>query len=143
VNNCKDFSYVIEDVLKAKDRIAKNRITLNIGNRQQELADSEARQKERNAERRARFEETATRDKQAMKFFKITLDDLDQGAELRAYDPSEESGSFMRRAKDEEEDLDQTPKWPTGLDPVKRESLAVLGDLVELSENARLAGMIK
>ena len=62
---------------------------------------------------------------------------------LKSYDPSDESGSFMRRAKDETEDLDQTPKWPTGLDPVKRESLAVLRDLVKLSENARLAGMIK
>jgi carboxyl-terminal processing protease len=49
----------------------------------------------------------------------------------------------MRRAKDETEDLDQTPEWPTGIDPVKRESLAVLRDLVELSENARLAGMIR
>ncbi len=49
----------------------------------------------------------------------------------------------MRRAKDKTEDLDETPKWPTGLDPVKREALAVLRDLVELSENARMAGMIK
>jgi carboxyl-terminal processing protease len=49
----------------------------------------------------------------------------------------------MRRAKDETEDLDETPKWPTGMDPMKRESLALLRDLVDLSENARLAGMIK
>ena len=49
----------------------------------------------------------------------------------------------MRRAKDETEDLDETPKWPTGMDPVKRESLAVLGDLVELSQNAKLAGMVR
>ena len=49
----------------------------------------------------------------------------------------------MRRAKDETEDLDQTPKWPTGIDPVKRESIAVLTDLVKLTENARLAGILK
>jgi carboxyl-terminal processing protease len=49
----------------------------------------------------------------------------------------------MRRAKDDVEDLDETPKWPTGIDPVKRESIEVLRDLVELSENARLAGLIK
>ena len=49
----------------------------------------------------------------------------------------------VRRAKDDAEDLDETPKWPSGLDPVKRESLMVLGDLVDLTENARLAGLIK
>ena len=49
----------------------------------------------------------------------------------------------MRRAKDDAEDLDETPKWPTGLDPVKREALAVTKDLVDLTENARLAGILK
>jgi hypothetical protein len=29
------------------------------------------------------------------------------------------------------------------MDPVKRESLAVIKDLVDLSENARLAGLLK
>ncbi|HSP42522.1 MAG TPA: carboxy terminal-processing peptidase [Luteolibacter sp.] len=143
VNECRDFNYIIEDVLRAKERIEKNRLSLDIEKRRKELAESDARQKERNKERRARFEEIAKSDKEDMVFYKITLDDLDEGAELVAYDPSEESGSFMRRAKDENEDLDQTPEWPTGLDPVKRESIGILGDLVELSENARLAGMIK
>jgi len=143
VNESKDFAYIIEDVMKARDRIAKNRVSLNIDVRRTELAESEARQKERNAERRARFEEMGAWDKKNLEFFKITLDDLESGSELKAYDPSEESGSFMRRAKDQNEDLDETPKWPTGLDPVKRESLAVLNDLVTLSENARLAGVIK
>jgi carboxyl-terminal processing protease len=143
VNGCKDFGYVIEDVMKAKDRIGKNRVSLNKTARQQELAESETRQKERNAERRARFETIAKQDKDTFRFFKITLDDVDDAAALKSYDPSDESASFMRRAKDETEDLDETPKWPTGLDPVKRESLAVLGDLVELSQNAKLAGMIR
>jgi carboxyl-terminal processing protease len=143
VNECKDFNYIIEDVLKAKERIQNNRLSLNIEKRKQELAESDARQKERNVERRARFSETAARDKESFVFYKITLDDLEKAEELVAYDPADESRSFMRRAKDEEEDLDQTPKWPTGLDPVKRESIAIIGDLVELSENARLAGMIK
>lgn len=143
VNDCKDFNYIIEDVLKARERIQNNRLSLNIEKRRQELAESDVRQKERNAERRARFSEMAARDKDDFVFYKITLDDLEKAEELVAYDPADESGSFMRRAKDEEADLDQTPKWPTGLDPVKRESIAIIGDLVELSENARLAGMIK
>jgi len=143
LNANKDFLYVIEDVMKAKERIAKNTVSLNKAVRQSDIAESDALQKERNAERRVRFETMAATDKENMKFYKITLDDLESGAGLKPYDPSDESGSYMRRAKDETEDLDETPKWPTGLDPVKRESLAVLRDLVELSENARLAGMIK
>ena len=82
-------------------------------------------------------------DKKKMKFYKITLEDLEKGADLKPYDPSDVSGDYMRRAKDETADLDETPEWPTGLDPVKRESLFVLQDLVELSENARMAGVIK
>ena len=49
----------------------------------------------------------------------------------------------MRRAKDGTEDLDETPKCLTGLDRMKRESLMVLRDLVDFTENARMAGMIK
>jgi carboxyl-terminal processing protease len=143
VNECKDFSYVIEDVMKARERIKTNKVSLNKPEREKELAESDTRQKERNAERRTRFEKIAARDKENLKFYKITLDDLESGADLKPYDPSDESGSYMRRAKDETEDLDETPKWPTGLDPMKRETVSILRDLVELSENAKLAGMIK
>ncbi|MDP3851035.1 MAG: carboxy terminal-processing peptidase [Luteolibacter sp.] len=143
LNTSKDFAYVIEDVMKAKERIKANKVSLNKTARQQELAESDARQKERNTERRKRFEVMAKADKETFRFFKITLDDLENGADLKLYDPADESGSYMRRAKDETEDLDETPKWPTGLDPMKRESLVVLRDLVDLSENARMAGLIK
>lgn len=143
LNANKDFSYVIQDVMKTKNRLNANKLALNKAARERELAESEAQQKERNAERRARFEKMAKEDKEAMRFFKITLEDLEKGADLKTYDPADETGSYMRRAKDEAEDLDETPKWPTGLDPVKRESLLVLRDLVDLSENARMAGLIK
>lgn len=143
VKSCKDFSYVIEDVLKTKDRIKTNSVSLNKASREKELAESDKQQKERNAERRTRFAKMALQDKQEFKFFKLTLEDLEKGADLKPYDPSDESGDYMRRAKDETEDLDETPKWPTGLDPMKRESLRVLRDLVDLTESARMAGVIK
>ncbi len=143
LNSSKDFSYVIQDVLKAKDRLKVNKLSLNQAAREKELAESDTLQKERNAERRDRFAKTSEEDKRNMKFYKITLDELEKGADLKAYNPADESGEYMRRAKDEAADLDETPKWPTGLDPVKRESLAVLEDLVDLTENARLAGILK
>jgi carboxyl-terminal processing protease len=139
----KDFSYVIEDVMKAKDRIKANRLSVNKGEREKELADSDALQKERNAERRIRFAKMVDEDKKSLKFYKLTLDDLESGGAVRSYDPSEENAEFMRRAKDETDDLDETPKWPTGLDPLKRESLYVLRDLVEFTEKAKLDDALK
>ena len=143
VNECEDFAYIIEDVMKTKERIKKNSVSLNKATREKELAESDLQQKKRNSERRIRFEKVAAKDQESLKFFKITLDDLEKGADLKPFDPTDESGEYMRRAKDETEDLDVTPKWPSGLDPVKRESLFVLRDLVDLSESARMAGLIK
>lgn len=139
----KDFTYLVEDVMKAKKRLDANVISLNKATRQKELAESDALQKERNVERRARFAKVAELDKKELTFYKLTLEDLEKGADLKSYNPGDENTDFMRRAKDETEDLDQTPKWPTGLDPLKRETLAVVRDLADLTENARLAGMLK
>lgn len=143
LNTSKDFSYVIQDVMKAKDRLKENRLSLNKVEREKELSESDALQKLRNAERRARFAKMSEEDRNALKFFKLTLEDLEKGADLKPYNPANDLGDYMRRAKDEADDLDETPKWPTGLDPAKRESLAVLKDLVDLTENARLAGLLK
>lgn len=143
LNADKDFSYVIQDVLKAKGRLKANQVSLNKATREKELAESDATQKERNVERRIRFAKISLDDKKALTFYKITLEDLDKGADLKPYNPADEATEFMRRAKDEAEDLDETPKWPTGLDPVKREALEVAQDLVDLTENARLAGILK
>ena len=143
LNTDKDFSYVIQDIMKAKERLKANQVSLNKATREKELGESDVLQKERNSERRARFAKVAEADKKALSFYKITLEDLEKSVELKPYNPADESGQYMRRAKDETAELDQTPKWPTGLDPVKRESLAVVKDLVELTENARLAGILK
>lgn len=143
LNACRDFEYVRDDVRRTTERINANTLSLNKAEREKELAESDARQKERNAERRERFAKVAQEDKQSFKFYKLTLDDIKEGNKLKTYDPSEESVSFMRKAKDETEDLDDSPKWPTGLDPIKRESISVLRDLVELSESARVAGLFE
>jgi len=143
VKGNKDFTYVIEDVLKAKERIKLNKVSLNKVEREKELAEAKALQDTRNTERRDRFAKIAESDKKSLKFFKLTLDDLEAGTPMRGYDPAAENADYMRRAKDETADLDDSPKWPTGLDPVKRESLMVARDLVGLTENAKMAGVLK
>ena len=143
INSNKDFAYVIQDVIKTKERIKANTLSLNKDAREKEIAESDAQTKERNTERRTRFEKMTKEDKENLKFYKLTLEDLDKGGNIKPYDPADESGDYMRRAKDKTEDLDETPKWPTGLNPVKREALFVLRDLVDLSETAKATGSIK
>jgi carboxyl-terminal processing protease len=143
VNASKDFAYVIEDVMKNKERIKENKVSLNKATRQRELAEADAIRRERNLERRTRFAKMSAEDKQNFRFHKLSLDDLNQGAAMHEYDPAAENAEYMRRAKDEAADLDDSPKWPSGLDPVKRESLMLLKGLTDLTENARLAGAAK
>jgi carboxyl-terminal processing protease len=54
-----------------------------------------------------------------------------------------EDEKYMRKAKDETADLDDTPKWPSGMDVVKREGLAILTDLTLMTEAAKAAGVLK
>ena len=140
VNASKDFAYIIEDVMKNKLRIKENKVSLNKTTRERELAEADTLRHERNNERRERFAQMSAKDKKTFRFYKLTLDDLDKGADMHEYDPAAENADFMRRAKDEAADLDDSPKWPSGLDPVKRESILLLKGLADLTENARLAG---
>jgi carboxyl-terminal processing protease len=78
-----------------------------------------------------------------MTFFKLSLDDVEKGADIQKYDPSAENEGYMRKAKDETAELDDTPPWPSSLDPHKREGVKILGDLVDITRNARMAGMIE
>jgi len=142
VRKDRDFKYIIEDVMRNKERIDRNRISLNIEERRKELAEADQLQKDRNAERRKRFQQIAEADAEKLKFFRVTLDDLANGGELQAFDPTDDSRDNMRRATDETAELDDTPEWPSRLDPVKREALAIITDLVDTTENARLAGML-
>lgn len=143
IEKSQDFNYVIQDILKAKDRIKKNQVSLNIAERKRELVESEEQRKLRNTERRERFAKIAKEDTRSFKFYKVTLDDIDAGTAIKSYDPSAENKDFMRRAVDETAGLDDTPEWPTGLNPEKREAIHVLTDLISLTDNAKMAGILK
>ena len=141
VKESRDFEYVREDVARTRKRIEQNRVSLNRVAREAELSESEERRKARNVERRKRFAAMEEADRERFKFYRLTLDNLED-EELPMVDREKDSEAFMRRAKDETDDLDDTPLWPSGMDPVKRESLAVISDLVEQTEKARMAGVL-
>ncbi len=133
-----DFTYIKEDIQRTKERIEKNAVSLNRGTRERELAESEQRRDTRNAERRRRFQEMEAKDKQAMSFYRLTLDDL-ADEDLTEVDRQRDAEANMRVAKDKVADLDDTPEWPSGLDIVKRESIHILTDLIHFTEQASIA----
>ena len=144
LNSSKDFSYIIQDVLKAKDPLEGEQAFA-----EQDAAGKGAGRIRYDAEgAECRTPRPVHQDGRGRQEIDGLLQDHSGSTSRREpiskpYNPADETGAYMRRAKDETAELDETPKWPTGLDPVKRESLAVLKDLVELTENARLAGMLK
>ena len=142
VSVSKDFGYVIEDVTKTKARIRDNKVSLNLDERKKELDQIERQSRQRNEERKARFTAVEKEDKASLAFSKLTLDDVEKGGDLRPFDPSKENDEYMLRAKDETAELDDTPNWPSGLDLHKREGVQILGDLVEITRNARMAGLL-
>ena len=142
VAESRDFTYVVEDTKRLEERIKKNKVSLNIEKRREELAEADQRRKARNAERLKRFAELEKQDKATFKVYRLTLDDVDLD-ELPEVNRENDSERHMRQAKDEVADLDDTPEWPSGIDATKREGLAVLRDLVGAVKSSELAGALK
>ena len=138
VSKSVDFGYVREDITRTKKRIDANVVSLNRETREKELEESEERRDTRNQERRKRFAQIESADAKAMSFFRLTLDDLDKD-KLDEVDRQRDAEANMRVAKDKVADLDDTPEWPSGLDVVKRESIDILVDLIQLTEQGDLA----
>ena len=138
VDKSVDFTYTEEDINRTKKRIAENKVSLNRKVRQGELDESEKRRETRNKERRERFAKVETEDAKEMSFFRLTLDDVEKD-KLEEVDRQRDAEANMRVAKDKVADLDDTPDWPSGLDSVKRESIQILSDLIQFSEQAGIA----
>ena len=142
VKASKDFAYVVEDTERLEERMKKNQTSLNIETRKKEIAEADARRKERNAERLERFKALEAKDKESFKVYRLTLDDVNLET-LPEVDLEEDAERHMRQAKDEVADLDDTPLWPSGLDATKREGLSILRDLVSAVEAGKVAGVLK
>jgi carboxyl-terminal processing protease len=137
-----DFKYIQQDALRMIERRKKNVISLNKETRKKDLAETEQRKDKRNEERRKRFGALAELDQKIFRFFRLDLADVDL-PDLKEIDREKDKESYMRQAKDGVADLDDTPEWPSSLDPVKREGIHILADLVETTERARMAGALQ
>jgi carboxyl-terminal processing protease len=116
-----DFAYLREDAARMKQRLAANQVSLNLDERRKEMAQESATARQREEERRGRFGRMAEEDGAKLAIHRLTLADLKSGAGLQV-------GAIAAREKR------PGPAWPSGLDPWKREAMAVLGDLVEATQ---------
>jgi len=138
MDSSQDFTYVFEDIDRMKELLKKKTISLNIKKRKEESLAVQEKVKIRNKERIERFEKIRVKDRESFVFYRLSLDDLKKD-ELMIEDLDADGDGHMRRTKDEEQDLDETPEWPSRIDAVKREGISILSDLVELSGSKKLA----
>jgi carboxyl-terminal processing protease len=137
-----DFLYLREDMARIKKQLDENRISINLAERKKENAENEQRRKARNKERRERFEAVEKKDEESMKIYRLSLEDLESDV-LPEVDLKDDDERHMRRAKDEVADLDDTPEWPSGIDAVKREGLAIMRDLIGLQRSEGVTFNVK
>lgn len=137
-----EFKYLREDMKRVKEQIEKNKISLNKAKRKTENAEMEVRRKERNRERRQRFGAIEKKDEATLKIYRLSLEDVEADS-LPLLDLKEDDERHMRRANDDVADLDDTPEWPSGIDNVKREGLAVMRDLIQLQKTSGLQDNLK
>lgn len=128
-----DFGYVREDLIYAEKKRLSNVSTLN---RKKRLAAEQKEQDDiskRILERRKRFTAMEKLDIQRFHFLRLTLEDVEL-AKLETVDRERDSQAIILRAKKKKDDPSTPPAWPSGLDPVKREALAILEDFVATKE---------
>jgi carboxyl-terminal processing protease len=141
VEKSKDFSYIVEDTKRLEKRLKKNQVSLNIESRRKEIAEADTRRKARNSERLKRFAEMEEKDEKTFRRFRLTLDDVNAET-LPEVNLESDAERHMRHAEDAVADLDDTPKWPSGIDATKREGLSVLQDLVGAIKSSKIAGVL-
>ena len=132
------YKHLTAEILRAKKALKENSVSLNLSDRLAELKEEESLRSLRLKERTKYSAAIKKRDEKELKIFRLTLDDVNAG-KLPPVDPKEEVDDYIRRATDEIADLEETLKWPNGIDPVKREGLHVLRDLIEAIELKDLA----
>ncbi len=124
----RDLQYVKEDVERARERVAKNRVSLNKATRLAENAKLLERKKSMDAERKTRYEKMAAEDEKNLVIRRLNLTDVD--AETLPIASKEDEEKFMDEAIDPEDELDETPEYPSNLDPELRESMNILVDMI-------------
>ncbi|MEM8954188.1 MAG: carboxy terminal-processing peptidase [Verrucomicrobiota bacterium] len=129
-----EFQYILEDTARLKQRFDENILSLSKAQRISEAKENEQRADARNDERRKRFAEVREAEDGLFTTYKITLDNVDETTLTLDIDFSDEEASGMIYAENDEEEEDKL-EYPHGFDPVKRETLHILQDFIDLQNS--------
>ena len=130
VEKDRDLQIAKEDIAMMKQRIKDNKLSLNKKVREQENASLEERRKSINQERKTRFAQMAKDDAAKYKIYRLTLDDIN-APELPLANPEKDNEQFMHVAEDPTAELDDSPEYPSGLDPELREGINIVQDMLK------------
>lgn len=126
----KDMQYTREDIERARERQEKNIVSLNKAVREAENSQLLERKKTIDAERKVRYEQMAAADEKNMTIYRLKLSDV-KAAKLPIASKDDED-DYMDENKDPEDELTETPEYPSKLDPVLREALHIVKDMVDM-----------
>jgi len=131
-----EFQYIMEDMKRLQDRIAKNSVVLNENSRQQELDENRQRLDQRKAERQKRAKEIAEKFKDGFEIYRLTLDNVEKSELVKESSFTKEQATGMKlasNARDEDgESTTENSQFAYGVEPVKLETLNILRDWIEL-----------
>lgn len=125
-----DLQYMQEDAVRADERQKNNSVSLNKKVRQEESNILLARKKSIDEERKTRYEKMAAEDARNMVIYRLNLSDVKLPTLPIA--SKEDKTEFMDEVEDPEDELTETPEYPSNLDPVLREGLHIVKDMVDL-----------
>lgn len=125
----RDLQYYQEDADLADKRYEENSVSLNKAKRAEENAKLVERKKAIDAERKDRYAKMAETDKENMVIYRLNLEDVD--AEKLPLATKEDKDKFMDRVEDPEDELTETPDFPSDLDPVLREGINIVKDMID------------
>ncbi len=114
-----------------RERLQKeNSLSLNKEKRQEQINELRNFKKKSDEERKKLYEIMSKEDEKHLTIYRLNLDDAHAAELPRASKKDKES--FMRAAKDPEDDLEESLDYPSGLDPVLREAIYIVRDMVSL-----------
>lgn len=108
----------------------RNRDSLNKATRMAENEELVNRQKAMTEERKVRYAKMAEEDAKNLRIYRLKLDDVN--ASTLPLVTKEDDEKYMEEVKDPEEELEEEVDYPSTLDPILRESLYIVTDMMEL-----------
>lgn len=131
-----EFGYIMEDVDRLRQRIEDNQVSLNKESRLRELEENRNREEQRKEERQERLE-AAEAQEDLYQVFRLTLENVERPDLVSEDDFSDEDSTGMRMGENGTRPGRgvSSDDFPHGLEPVKRETLKILRDLIDLTED--------